>query len=89
MRKGDTVERIVKTESEIRTKFQITIPDDIRKKANLHIGDTLIWQYDEMQQEIIVMPKPKSFSDKLWGLGKELWKNESADDYVRNEREKW
>jgi hypothetical protein len=33
------------------------------------------------------MPKPKSFSDKLWGLGKELWIGESSDDYVRKERE--
>ena len=83
------MDHIARTESEIRTKYQITIPDDIRKKANLKVGDKLIWQYDESRQEIIVMPKPKSFSDKLWGLGKELWENESFDDYVRKERESW
>lgn len=79
----------VRTESEIRTKYQITIPEDIRKKANLKVGDKLIWQYDEVHQEIIVMPKPKSFTDKLWGLGKELWETESTDDYLRKERESW
>jgi AbrB family looped-hinge helix DNA binding protein len=84
-----SMKHIVKTESEIRTKFQITIPDDIRRKANLSVGDKLIWQYDEAHKEIIVMPKPISFSDKLWGLGKELWKNETGDDYVRKERENW
>ena len=83
------MDHIVRTESEIRTKFQITIPDDIRKKANLKVGDKLIWQYDEVHQEIIVMPKPKSFTDKLWGLGKDMWKNESTDDYIRKEREGW
>lgn len=80
---------IVKTECEIRTKYQITIPDDIRRKANLNVGDKLIWLYDEVRNEIIVMPKPKSFSDKLWGLGKELWENESSDDYVKKERGNW
>lgn len=83
------MEHIVRTESEIRTKFQITIPDEIRKKANLNIGDKLIWLYDEVHQDIIVMPKPKSFSEKLWGLGKKLWENDSADEYVRRERENW
>ncbi|MDQ6418819.1 AbrB/MazE/SpoVT family DNA-binding domain-containing protein [Paenibacillus sp. LHD-117] len=76
-------------ESEIRTKYQITIPEEIRVKANLAVGDKLLWQYDEVRDDIIVMPKPKSFSDKLWGLGKELWANESSDDYVRKERENW
>ncbi len=86
---GDYMEHISKIESEIRTKYQITIPEEIRKKANLHVGDTLIWQYDDVHQEMIVMPKPKSFSDKLWGLGKELWEKESSDEYVRKERESW
>ncbi len=58
------MEHIVRAESEILTKFQITIPDEIRKKANLNIGDKLIWLYDDVHQDIIVMPKPKSFSDK-------------------------
>jgi len=83
------MDHIVRTESEIRIKYQITIPDEIREKANLKVGDKLMWQYDEARQEIIVMPKPKSFTDKLWGLGKELWNNESSDDYVRKERNDW
>jgi bifunctional DNA-binding transcriptional regulator/antitoxin component of YhaV-PrlF toxin-antitoxin module len=83
------MEHIIKTESEIRLKYQITIPEEIRSKAKLNIGDKLIWQYDDVKSEIIVMPKPKSFSDKLWGLGKDLWENEPADDYVKKERESW
>lgn len=35
------------------------------------------------------MPKPKSFTDKLWGLGKDTWNKESADDYIRKERSEW
>jgi bifunctional DNA-binding transcriptional regulator/antitoxin component of YhaV-PrlF toxin-antitoxin module len=77
------MDHILKTESEIRAKYQITIPEDIRKKANLNIGDKLIWQYDEVRSEITVMPRPKSFTDKLWGLGKEIWENESFARMLR------
>lgn len=83
------MDQLIKTETEIKARYQITIPVDIRKKAKLNVGDTLIWQYDEPRAEIMVMPKPKSFSDKLWGLRKELWEHDSADEYVRKERESW
>ena len=81
--------QIIRSESEIRTRYQITIPEEIRTRANLNIGDKLIWQYDEIRSEIIVMPKPNSFSDKLWGLGKTMWEKEPVDDYVNRERENW
>ena len=79
----------LKLESEIRTRYQITIPEEIRTRAKLNVGDSLLWQYDEVNQEIIVMPKPNSFSDKMWGLGKELWEKESSDDYMKKERSDW
>ncbi|WP_197479971.1 AbrB/MazE/SpoVT family DNA-binding domain-containing protein [Paenibacillus swuensis] len=79
----------MKLESEIRTKYQITIPEEIRVKAKLTVGDTLLWQYDEVHEDIIVMPKPKSFSEKLWGLGKEIWAGEPGDEYIRKERDPW
>ncbi|HEY0828485.1 MAG TPA: AbrB/MazE/SpoVT family DNA-binding domain-containing protein [Bacilli bacterium] len=83
------MEQIVKSESEIRIRYQITIPEEIRTRAKLNIGDSLLWQYDEIRREIIVMPKPKSFSDKLWGLGKDIWEQEPADEYIRKERTEW
>jgi bifunctional DNA-binding transcriptional regulator/antitoxin component of YhaV-PrlF toxin-antitoxin module len=59
-----------KTESEIRQRFQTTIPQEIRDRMELEIGDQLIWKYDERKKEITVIQKPKSFSDALWGLKK-------------------
>jgi bifunctional DNA-binding transcriptional regulator/antitoxin component of YhaV-PrlF toxin-antitoxin module len=83
------LDHVVKSESEIRTRYQITIPEEIRTRAKLNIGDSLLWQYDEIRQEIIVMPKPKSFSDKLWGLGKDIWEKESGDEFIQKERAEW
>ena len=80
---------MMKSESEIRQRFQTTIPQDIREKAKLQVGDQLIWQYDEVRNEIIVMPKPKNFSDAIWGLGKELWEKGKSDEYIRKERAGW
>lgn len=80
---------ILKSESEIKQKYQTTVPKEIRDKAGLDIGDGLIWKYDEIRDEIIVIRKPKKFSDALWGLGKKMWETENGDDYVRKEREEW
>ncbi len=38
---------------------------------------------------IIVIPKPKSFTGFLKGLGKEVWEEEDATEYVRRERKSW
>lgn len=80
---------LLKTESEIKQRFQTTIPKEIREKAKLDIGDELIWKYDEIKDEINIIRKPKRFTDALWGLGKEMWEHEPADEYVRKEREAW
>ena len=77
------------SESEIKQRYQTTVPKEIRDKAKLDIGDELIWKYDEIQDEIIVIRKPKSFSEALWGLGKEVWQKGDTDKYVREERESW
>jgi bifunctional DNA-binding transcriptional regulator/antitoxin component of YhaV-PrlF toxin-antitoxin module len=79
----------LRSESEIKQRYQTTIPKNIREKAKLGVGDELIWKYDEIRDEILVIRKPKCFSDAFWGLGKEIWEKENGDEYVRKERETW
>jgi bifunctional DNA-binding transcriptional regulator/antitoxin component of YhaV-PrlF toxin-antitoxin module len=83
------LEQKTKSESEIRQRYQITIPQEIREKANLNIGNTLLWMYDDFRKEIILMQKPKRFSDAIFGLGKELLDGELSSDGIRKEREEW
>lgn len=83
------MEYTTKAESEIRQRYQTTIPHEIRERAHLEIGDQLLWMYDETRNEIIVMAKPKNFTDAIWGLGKEVWEEGTSDQYVLKERDTW
>ena len=65
----------LKSESDIRQRYQTTVPQDIREKMGLEIGDSLLWSYDKEKDEIRIIKKPKSFSDSLWELGSLLNKN--------------
>lgn len=66
-------------ESVVREKFQITLPSIIRNRAQLSIGDVLIWDYDENTKTMIAIARPKSFTKALSGRGKHLWKNGTAE----------
>ncbi|MXQ54111.1 AbrB/MazE/SpoVT family DNA-binding domain-containing protein [Shimazuella sp. KC615] len=83
------MDHALRLESEIKQRYQTTIPKDIREKAKLDIGDELIWKYDELRDEIIIIRKPIKFSEAFWGLGRKLWEKETADEYVNKEREGW
>lgn len=79
----------LRSESEIKQRYQTTVPKNVREDAGLHVGDELIWEFNKTTGEITVIPKPKNFVDSLWGLGKELWEKDSTDNYVQGERDKW
>lgn len=68
-------------------KSQIVIPKEIRNAVGLSEGDEIIM--DVLDDKIILKQKPKSYSKKLKGLHKEIWKGVDPLRYVRNERESW
>ncbi|MGB9887220.1 MAG: AbrB/MazE/SpoVT family DNA-binding domain-containing protein [Moorellales bacterium] len=37
----------------------------------------------------VVVPKPRSFADRLMGLHRDLWQGVAPDAYVREERRSW
>jgi hypothetical protein len=63
-----------------------TLPD--RSDLPREYRDLLDWY----QKEFTMAPERKAESDpllRLRGLGKELWQEEKADDYVRRLRQEW
>ena len=68
-------------------KCQIVIPKEIRVAAGIAEGDELI--IDVVDDHIVMKQRPKSYSKKLKGLHKEVWKGTEASKYVDKERESW
>ncbi|MDI6734968.1 MAG: AbrB/MazE/SpoVT family DNA-binding domain-containing protein [bacterium] len=57
--------------AKLSSKYQIVIPKKIRRKLNLNSGDELIMKVED--DKIIMRPKPKSYTEYMLGLGKEVW----------------
>lgn len=57
--------------SKVNRNYQVTIPKDVRRKAGINRGDTVMVDYDEGEDTILVSP-PKRGKRKTWLLGKKL-----------------
>ena len=68
-------------------KYQVVIPQSIRRRVPIAPKNEVL--VEEIQGVILILPKPKSFSDFLLGLGKETWKGIAPKNYVRKERRDW
>ena len=71
----------------VSSKYQIVIPREVREKLNLKTGDKLIIKAND--EKIIIYPQPKNYAKYSLGLGKEIWQDIDATEYVRKERETW
>jgi AbrB family looped-hinge helix DNA binding protein len=69
----------------LSSKFQVVIPQQARAMLGLAAGDELLVLVKE--DRIVMVPKPKSFTDQLAGLHKEIWKD--SDSYLKGERDSW
>jgi len=77
----------MKTTVKVSSKYQIVIPREVRKKINLKSGDKLIIKANN--DKIIIYPHPKNYTKYSLGLGKEIWKDIDATEYIKKERETW
>ena len=73
--------------TKVGKKSQLVIPKNIRNAAGISEGDELI--IEVIDDKIVLRQKPDSYSKKLKGLHKDLWKNEDAKEYIKRERESW
>lgn len=73
--------------TKVSKKSQIVIPKEIRRLVHLFDGDELM--VDVEGDRIILRVKPRSYTKKLKGLHKEIWKGVDPKKYIKEERDSW
>lgn len=68
-------------------RYQVVIPKEAREQLGINVEDKLIVGVRNAQ--IIMQPKPRRYSEYMQGLGKKVWREIEATEYVRKERETW
>jgi AbrB family looped-hinge helix DNA binding protein len=71
------------SEVKLSTKNQIVIPREIRDALGIKAGDRLL--VVPRGDTVILLPKPKKYSEAIAGMGKGLF----GPDYFVRERESW
>ncbi|MDD4892119.1 MAG: AbrB/MazE/SpoVT family DNA-binding domain-containing protein [Phycisphaerae bacterium] len=72
--------------AKISSKNQIVIPQETRDLLGLHAGDEVL--IVNKGRHAILMAKPKSFTDALYGSAKGVYQPD-PDTYLKQERESW
>lgn len=77
--------------TKLSSKNQTVVPLIVREALNLQSGSQVLWSVEKVggQLRIALLPKPARWSDHIMGLGKEIWQDEPADQYIRKLRDEW
>jgi AbrB family looped-hinge helix DNA binding protein len=57
--------------SKVNTNYQVTIPKEVRAKAKIERGDSVLVEFDEEEGAVLVRP-PTRGRRRTWKLGKRL-----------------
>ncbi len=68
-------------------RCQMVLPARIRKALGLSEGDEVLATVSG--NTVVIVPKPKSYADRLTGLHRDVWQGVNPDAYVREERQSW
>ena len=75
------------TKVRVGPKYQVVIPQTVRRKVPISPKKEVI--VEEVNGAIIILPQLKSFSEFMFGLGKDVWKGIDAKAYVKKDRARW
>ena len=71
----------------VSTEHQIVVPSDARRALGIEAGDRLTVQVTA--DAIVFGPSARRASQRLRGLGSEMWSGVDPVDYVRELRHEW
>lgn len=66
---------------------KILLHEDLVKKAHFSVDDEVIVEIEE--DRLVLIKKTGSYTDRLRGLHKEVWKNTDTEEYLKNEKDSW
>ena len=71
----------------VSSRYQISVPSDVRQRLNIHSGDQLL--VDVQGGLLILVPKPRDYTGHLAGLHREIWEGVDTAAYLQEERDAW
>jgi len=80
-----TKERSMNATVKLSSKYQVVIPRAAREALGLEAGDELLILCKA--DRVVMMPKPKNYSQRTAGLHREIWRGAQA--YLKDERDSW
>lgn len=66
---------------------RVTLPVALRQQLGILPGDYLL--VEVVDNSIVLTPQPRTFSQRLRGLHRDVWKEVDVDAYLRHERDAW
>ena len=75
------------TKVKVGPKYQVVIPQEVRKKVQISPKKEVL--VEEINGAIMILPQPKSFTEFMFGLGKDAWGGIDPKAYVKKERAHW
>jgi AbrB family looped-hinge helix DNA binding protein len=71
----------------VSTKHQVVVPSEARRALGIHAGDRLA--VEVTPDAIVLRPRPRRASERLRGLGSEIWQGVDPVEYVPELRREW
>ena len=71
----------------VSTKHQVVVPSQARRALGIAAGDRL--SVEVTPDAIVLRPRPRRASQRLRGLGTEMWQGIDPVEYVRQLRREW
>lgn len=75
------------TKAKVSSKYQVVIPKNIREKVGIKKGDTV--RIAPVKEGVYITNQPQSWAEYGKGLGKKIWQEVDALEYIKTQRAGW
>lgn len=71
----------------VSSRHQIALPSAARQRLDIKAGDRLL--VDIQDDMLVLVPQPRSYTERMAGLHREIWEGVDVTGYIEQEREAW